>query len=754
MRAYQKQHTGNLSRARETALAWALARLAPRRAIAALLNSLVRHNSGLPLADALAAAMRARARPGARRNAGAALALDLAEGRFETCRDRAVQRDDATGEDPLDFMRAAGQPWPLNSVRPQPARGLTASACLVLFTGADARAALPWLEPGCAGELIAHDGVSNALALKAVHPGLNLRERRETQRGFSLPWYAQARRYAGDIVAAAARASDAPAPGAAIARHAAALANKLNLDLIREINAAEILTEELRPWRGRQIMLVEGAAAVEHLAQALAADGHDPAAIFLLCSSCKPTARLAFAQRRSQPAPAAAAAHDNGAALAAAAASFRKRVSIPASGGAGVISADFRDRSDFRYLATAYAMIEALAQKRRVLVLQPFNSLNTNLLRIWRRIAFRRFGRVQLAFLHSPHAFRLDATAQLCAEFFAALAHEAPLPQTGLAPQGLSRVCVAVLRQFGAHYAPQALAIASAVEAAFVRQPPAYAIFIPDSQPFAMAAASGARAAGIPTLAVQTLMIGHSERDCLPICEYLACIDTSQRDLYEQRLGVPAQKMLQVGYAEMRDWFELAALHRAAPRSQALKRAIFITQPLPGIVDEALRWSVAAVAGLQDHELLIYAHPGETAAALARYDAIVASCGAADRVRMAGSGTPAHAVFDADVVINVVSNIGYKAALLGKPLISADPTADGLPVRFDEMGIALRAHDAASMLECLRALAGRGAAAVTLDRTRAAYLDANPQLTDGRTVARISEFVEKLAAGPAQGDIR
>jgi hypothetical protein len=740
-------------------LAWVCARLLPRRWIAGMVNRAVRRTGNLALADAFVAAWQARLAShaktqgrGSSRTALAALSLDFAEGRFDGCRispDAVRAGRDAAFD---AFLREAGRPWRLQEAQPLDTLELRELSCVILFRGADARAVLPWLPQDCAADIIVQDNVAHAAALSAARPRLTLAGSHEIERGFSPPWFAGARRFVEAVIAAAPRLCPARDIGAAIAKHRVLLVNRLSFELIREIAAAENLAEQLQPWRGRRILLVEGETPVAHVAQVLAADGHDPASLFLLCGSSKPSARLAFVQRQRQGLADTKPLPQHGARMAAAVASYQRHLAISVMPGCGVVAADFRNRNEFRYLKTAHSLISALAPNRRILVLQQYNRVTPNLLRVWRRIVPRSFGRARLAFLPSPQALRLDAASALWGEFLVTCASGAALPRSGLPQKAAERVAAEALRQFGARYLLQALAIAGAVEAAFRRAMPAYAVFIPDMHPFAMAAASGARAAGVPTLAVQTLMIGQSSRDFQPVCEYLACIDATQAGLYANRFGIPPEKIVEVGYTDMSDWLDLAAVRKYRPKPGEPKRAIFVTQPLPGIVDQALQMSIEAVARLPCYELSIYTHPSETKAAIERYRAMAAASGCPERIRLAGSGTPIEAVLDSHVVINVASNIGYKAAQLGATVIVADPTRTGLPVRFHEMGIALHATDTASMFECLQNATDGGDAAAALDRSRAAYLAANPQLTDGRAIARIAGFLERLAASASQQD--
>ena len=675
-----------------------------------------------------------------------ALALAFATGDFSACSGAAgAATADGT---PGAFMRGAGLAWPLDASPPQ-ASLPPGHVAIVLLPGADGRAMLPLLGRGHTGEVLAQHGAEGTQELLAVFGGLIEAPPAGGHAGFDRPWYLAIRRLAEQIIAEAGTAFVDPLLRASLGKRRPALVNQLNLDLVSQIGKAQDLVDAMAARQPDIVVLVGGHAPCLHLAKALVESGVAPARVFLTSGSWKPSSRAAFVTelRRNSPAPAAATgASGPDAQLAATIAHYRRRIRLPDMTGRAVIVIDQRDTREFRYSSAALALAAEATVSRKVVFLQPRNAYSRNVFKIAIRALVRFRGRARLALMPSLQSFPLNRDADAWADILAERARHASAvmaaPITWCGP-----VVEETVREFSARYLPQALALGEAVEDAFRRGPPAYAIFVPDTQPFTMASASGANAAGVPTLAAQTLLIGRSDRDCWPVSRYLACIDTSQRRLYEERFGIERANIVLAGSEDLASLQRAAAGRSQEAVSDARKSIIFVTQPLPGLMETALRWVVDAVKAMPKLELRVYAHPDETDAAVAAYMAIVGAGGDPERLRVVGRGTPTEAILGAEVVANVVSNVGYRAAVAGKKVLVVDPTSAGLPVRFDESGLAVAAASSLEVAERLRDLTTDGPVVEELARRRADYLALNPQFASGHVAARIISFLESVSTG-------
>lgn len=631
---------------------------------------------------------------------------------------------------------ADARAWPIVG---QPTTRIDARSVLVIgLSGANIEQALALIDCTSRVELVRFDATAPLAAAVSTLPNVGVSEWVPTG-GFDRPWYDEARQLADSVVDAIAQGQDEADMRDALTRHRVALANKFKLDLIRDVGILEDVAALIRERPADAVLVVEGQLDASHIVDGIAETGAgDPARLFLF--------RRQLSSGRTTTPPAEMAPRptgSHGAELRRAVDEARRRIRLRALRGSGVIVADFRNTRDFRYLGTAYPLIRLIGARRRVQVVQQRNAFTGKLLRML-VAAMAGPNRRRITLIPSAQAVGRSTAVERPADWMAGVAATlARRPETaGSFPVAVVRECC---RQFARDYLPHAVALASATEEAFRANPPAYAIFVPDTQPFAMAVASGARLAGVPTIGVQTLMIGHSARDCRPICEWMACIDSTQRHLYASRFGMDEAHLPMVGNVDTESWREaFLAAGRQADSTGRRKRILFVMQPLPFLTETALAWLVAAVAAEPDWQLDAFVHPSATAATRRKLEGIVAAAGEPERIRIAGSGTPVAAIAAADVVANIVSNVGYKAAVMGKRVLVLDPTATGLPVRFHDMGLAVAAFSAEETAQRLRQMLD-GTLDQEMAAARAGFLDRNPQLRDGGTIRRIVDFAETIA---------
>jgi len=152
---------------------------------------------------------------------------------------------------------------------------------------------------------------------------------------------------------------------------------------------------------------------------------------------------------------------------------------------------------------------------------------------------------------------------------------------------------------------------------------------------------------------------------------------------------------------------------------------------------------IDAIRSREDIDLIVYAHPREDRSQLLGTDALVEQARLGARLAHVTGGTPWDDVLAADLVACLYSNLGIQAASAGKDLLVIDPTAEGYPCRFDDMGIAVRARSTDEIGVFLDDLRSERTAADLLAMRRRAYFEENPQLTEASGPPLIVETLRR-----------
>lgn len=559
--------------------------------------------------------------------------------------------------------------------------------------------------------------------------------------GFERPWFAACRKVTETTIATAIGRLGGTEIGGEVARHRGILVNGLNIDFIAALGESLDVAATLAALPPDRVIVASGSPVHEALVETIGATGRQVTAI----SARVDAKRRATADAQGRLFP-RTAAEDLSSSLEAAVRDIARTIGVPDVGGSGVICADFRNRRDFRYLATARAVRDAALAFRPVRILQQYNRVSRSVVRLAIDTALHSFGRCRVAFFRSPHALVTRFPPTAWARCFASEMERRALDDPDLASMlEAGPVARTAGRLFALRRLPATVAAAEAIRVAFEKRPPAWVVLVPDSQPFTMVIASGARAAGVPTIAVHTLLVGKSNRECRPTGEWIGCMDTSHARHLAEQFGVPLENIVPIGNIDVDDWRNAAERTITPAACDGMKHVVFVAQPLPGLTKTALEWLIAATVRRPDLVLDVYLHPDERHAQQLEYEKMAAAAGVGDRIGIRGRGTPMSVVVGAEVLATIDSNQGYKAGILGRKVLVVDPTEAGLPVSFDHMGIAVRGRSAEEVGARLDDLVD-GRLDERLAASRAAFLAANPQLVSGSIGERVAILAERLAA--------
>lgn len=540
-------------------------------------------------------------------------------------------------------------------------------------------------------------------------------------------WFSTARAAAEETLEVIA-SSLSPPLGAMTRAHKGALLLRLKNDIALRLRRLEILITILgsRDPAGLSIVVIEGDTPLADVAAVLT-ERHSKVRLASLSASAAATRRH---QRRHRP---LTETTDDVSPLVAEMRRWTWRPGRLNLRGRAVFASDLRNAQDFRHAPSIWSLLDAaVRQEQKTVLLQPYTRLTSNTLRVMRMA--RRRG-VHVALIKQPQATGLfPALAPLRAHLLLAL--ESRL-DTRLAESSRVAILEAVGGFIVSSLAP-ALRMAENLASAMETMPPRFVAATPLGSPFGGLVVSAARSTATPSLEVQTLLIGASERDPAPIADHVAVLDTEQRAIFQRRFGMAENRFILAG----RIGASFPSEQAASPRSSGL---LFASQPLDDVCVAALEMLAGAceIAGVP---LDVAPHPDETDHDIAAYRNVLARHDdLVGRVLRRGAATQAMSAYRA--VATVVSNVALWAAARGQDVIVVDVGVE-MPLDFAGMGIAVKGASTEELVDILDDLRHGGPRERALATARSAYFERNPQLRDPDSAERI---LDHLLQGVARG---
>lgn len=544
--------------------------------------------------------------------------------------------------------------------------------------------------------------------------GLGAPSQDPRRRSLNETWYTTAK--AGAELALDVMQTAAPPPWNALIRtHRNALMLRLKPELALRLRRLEIADDAARTRDARVVHLIEGDDPLDDL------EAHFHASGIAVTHDLGPTDRRGaarFVARRDSPAD--VRAEDAWAAFAAVVEEWKPgRLDV---GDKAVIVGDLRRKIEFRHSQTVRALLAAAAAHGSVLI-QPFTRRTSNVVRATGVAA--SLGSTTIL-VRQPQSSRprtplAGIRTLLLRQIDQALESEFTTGQRAAILEGCGAFVASSL-------APS-LALTSELSRQFARRPPRFVASAPLGSPFGGLIVSAARAAEVPTVELQTLMIGTSDRDPVPVAERVGVLDDSQRNIFQTRFGVAPEQFILAGHVD------IGQLHGRAVRAASPRSVIFASQPLDDVSTAALEMTVAACSVLGDITLSVSPHPDETASDISKSRTILERWPhVASKILPAG-GTHS-ALMDHAVLCTVVSNVAMRAAQHGMPVLIINPGID-VPVDFARLGIALTARSTEDAQRILSDFFAQGPRLQRLKATREAYFQQNPQLLDHGAADRV-----------------
>ena len=288
-----------------------------------------------------------------------------------------------------------------------------------------------------------------------------------------------------------------------------------------------------------------------------------------------------------------------------------------------------------------------------------------------------------------------------------------------------------------------------AMEALLARTEPAYAVLCSARNASFAAVAEMLAARDIPSMDVNTYLVGNHARQVAPPTRYFGVIDDQQEALIMDFWGAKREDILRIGYL----WRDAEAAESASRIASQDKKSILIcTQPgEPAMVEAFFADVLDVIAGDTRMHAVLKPHPAEAASTLAAYDAAIVVRGLEARVKRLEIATSVSSLFaDADLVITRTSNVGIEAALAGKPIIRYIAYDRYNPGVISDVVYAANVLSKAELANVVRDLLTSSEAIAALTRLQDDYRRENPAqaLADG--ASRIIAFLEARTGGESR----
>lgn len=272
---------------------------------------------------------------------------------------------------------------------------------------------------------------------------------------------------------------------------------------------------------------------------------------------------------------------------------------------------------------------------------------------------------------------------------------------------------------------------------------PAVTVVGPDRATLCRLACALARRSGIPSVFPQSMIIGESPRLKALDADVATVNDRYTRRLLYRAHGTALDRLRITGIPRF-DAIERARQERPPVANGRCVVALILQRFAPEYGERWIELVAGAVAARPDVRLLVRPHPGEPAAARARYAALLARLDRDGRFAI-DEGHLYDLLADATVVVGAFSNVILEAAMFGRVALSANLTGGPLPAHFADRGIAVGADGEGELREQLLALLDHEDAMVGARARQEAFFARNPQLRDGRSARRVAEVIESLA---------
>jgi hypothetical protein len=257
-----------------------------------------------------------------------------------------------------------------------------------------------------------------------------------------------------------------------------------------------------------------------------------------------------------------------------------------------------------------------------------------------------------------------------------------------------------------------------------------------------------ARHVDVPTFGLQIFLYGRDDRHSAPVADRFLCFDRFARDVLHEMTGYPLERLSVIGSvrydASLRDARsrDRAEERRAVEIAENQQLVVAATQPLSLEHNERLvDITLEALSEIPDARLIIKLHPREPDARIAVFERQAEMRGLTDRVRVTKHHDTYRLLAAADLVVNMVSNVGLEAAILDRNVVSVEIGLEMDIFSLDGVGLVEAARTREDAIAKIRSLLLDPQARLAAESKRRAFFRENPELQDGRSLERLLQAI-------------
>ncbi|HYE42391.1 MAG TPA: hypothetical protein VEA15_03270 [Caulobacteraceae bacterium] len=259
--------------------------------------------------------------------------------------------------------------------------------------------------------------------------------------------------------------------------------------------------------------------------------------------------------------------------------------------------------------------------------------------------------------------------------------------------------------------------------------------------------------AGTPTQWLQMLQHPRNATFSRPPADRHLVIDRYSADLWHEHVDVAREDIEVVGSLRLDSVVrKVVGLSREAVIGElglARGTRIVMVATQPVALEENTRLleiTAEAIRDLSDVYVVVKLHPAEGEERIGAYAATLNAVGMPGRHLVTKTHDTYRMIIGADLVVLQHSNVGIEASILDRTVLSI-VTGGGRGATFSlaDHGFTEEISDPALAIARVRAMLTDPDARAAADRQRRAYLEANPEMRDGRAADRIADHLEAAA---------
>jgi hypothetical protein len=261
------------------------------------------------------------------------------------------------------------------------------------------------------------------------------------------------------------------------------------------------------------------------------------------------------------------------------------------------------------------------------------------------------------------------------------------------------------------------------------------------------------RRLGIPSIGLQVLLFGKDRRLAAPAVDHFLCFDQFARETLTSYTDFPAERTTVIGSVRYDSVLNKARAYDRSAERRAVDIApgdflvVAATQPISVEKNEEfVDLTLEALQDIPQARLVIKLHPQEPDSRIAAFQRLADARKMTERVLVTKTHDVYRLLAAADLVVNMMSNVGLEAAILDHDVVAVEIDLDIESFSLETLGLTKAARTRGDAIAQLRARVLDPAARVAARAQRQAFFRASPELQDGRSIDRLLDVIRATVA--------